>query len=159
MLFLWLDFSCSGAPSSMSLVKRYFAAGDRRRCSSKYIPKLRMVHSSESCTFVQLKVVEFDDPPKCPSRVTNDLPSPVHNGIARLLRRHRYNFFVHGRTKSLIYLFWSTTTKDLNQCASWERRISTSQCAEPTTMCGSNPLGKIHISMNTGSNWMIQRRQ
>jgi len=59
------------------------------------IDSLLLLASSNSASdpvdpvaFVQLKVIEFDDPPKCPSRVTNDLLSPVHDGIARLLSAH-----------------------------------------------------------------------
>jgi len=35
-------------------------------------------------------------------------------------RRSRYSFFVHGQTKSLIYLLRPTTTKDPNKCVSWK---------------------------------------
>ena len=53
--------------------------------------------------FVQLKVVEFDDPPKCPSCVTNDLPSPVHDGIARLLSAHVVGHnVIRGRSRMVL---------------------------------------------------------
>jgi len=56
-------------------------------------------------------------PKRSESREGNNNPN---DKLSRHGRRCRYSFFAHGQTKSSIHPFWPTTTKDPNQCASWE---------------------------------------